>query len=268
MALERMMVRDERSVARVANATEEADRRTHLRLPAEDVLWLQGVRIKYGAEVRVIDISAGGVLVETESELKADSTVVFEVSGADSTMLVPSRVVRCTPVTNGGMTRYQTACAFKRSLSLHDLMLPTGRTEVTAPPTSTARAIGQKVVARFLDGRLVRGFTNDFHTSKAHLHLSDDAASDSLFVQISQLKALFFVREFDGDPNRIDRNEFPGATHGRKVEVTFSDGEVLVGTTLGFRGPEHPFFVHPADIASNNLRVFVTPAATRLVRFV
>ena len=268
MALEPMNVGEERSLARVAKTTtEEADRRTNLRLPAEDVLWLQGVRIKYGAEVRVIDISAGGVLVETESELKPDSTLVFEVSGADSTMLVPSRVVRCTPVTNGGMTRYQTACAFKRSLSLHDLM-STGRTEVTAPPTSTSRAIGQKVVARFLDGRLVRGFTNDFHTSKAHLHLTDDAASDSMFVQISQLKALFFVREFDGDPNRIDCNEFPGATHGRKVEVTFSDGEVLVGTTLGFRGPEHPFFVHPADIASNNLRVFVAPAATRLVRFV
>ena len=267
MALARMNVRDERSVARVANAATADDRRTHLRLPADDVLWLQGVRIKYGAEVRVIDISAGGMLVETESELKPDSTIVFEVSGADSTTLVPSRVVRCTPVTTGVKTRYQLACAFKRSLSLDDLMA-TGRTEVTAPPTSASRAIGQKVVARFLDGRLVRGFTNDFHTSKAHLHLTDDAASNSLFVQISQLKALFFVREFEGDPDRIDRNEFPGATHGRKVEVTFSDGEVLVGTTLGFRGPEHPFFVHPADIASNNLRVFVTPAATRQVRFV
>jgi hypothetical protein len=81
------------------------------------------------------------------------------------------------------------------------------------------------------------------------------------------LKALFFVREFSGNPARVDRKDFQGAAHGRKVEVTFHDGEILVGTTLGFRGAEHPFFVHPADSGSNNLRVFVAPAATKQIRF-
>src|SRR5512132_3420307 len=55
-----------------------ANRRTHLRLSAYDVLWLQGVRIKYGADVRVIDISAGGILVETASEIRSETTIVFE----------------------------------------------------------------------------------------------------------------------------------------------------------------------------------------------
>src|SRR6266508_514030 len=91
-------------------ATDGANRRTHLRLSADDVLWLQGVRIKYGADVRVIDISAGGILVETASEIRAETTVVFEVSTADTTQLIPARVVRCNRVAHNGVTRYQTAC--------------------------------------------------------------------------------------------------------------------------------------------------------------
>ena len=49
--------------------------------------------------------------------------------------------------------------------------------------------------------------------------------------------------------------------------VPFSDGEILLGTTMGFKSPQHPFFVQPADGTSNNLRVFVTAAAARQVRF-
>jgi hypothetical protein len=255
-----------------AATSSDANRRTHLRLNAEEVLWLQGVRIKYGADVRVIDISAGGILFESSSENRTDATLVFEVTIADNMQLVPARVVRCSRVVYDSITRYQTACAFKRPLAIPGVTSNEPPKEATnAAPTKTGSSsvgiIGQKVIARFIDGRVVRGYTNDFHASKPHLHLTDDAASGTRFVPIAQLKALFFVREFGGDATRVERKEFDGKRHGRKVEVTFSDGEVLLGTTLGYTSPEHPFFVQPADAASNNLRVFVPPAATRRVRF-
>jgi len=251
-------------------AAEGANRRTHLRLTADDVLWLQGVRIKYGADVRVVDISAGGILVETAAEIRPETTVVFEVSADEATQLMPARVVRSSRVDYNGVTRYQTACAFKRQLSIPGItgsQANASRAKASPSSLSSAAAIGQKVIARFLDGRIVRGYTNDFHATKPHLHLTEDAASESRFVPIAQLKALFFVREFEGDSSRVDRREFDQKAYGRKVEVTFSDGEILLGTTMGFKSPEHPFFVHPADAASNNLRVFVTPAAARQVRF-
>jgi hypothetical protein len=84
---------------------------------------------------------------------------------------------------------------------------------------------------------------------------------------ITQLKAVFFVRDFAGDPSRVDSSEFDSANHGRKVEVTFADGEVLRGTTLGYRNDGTGFFIQPADTASNNMRVFVAPGATRSVKF-
>jgi uncharacterized protein DUF6982/PilZ domain-containing protein len=262
-----------REVDKVDNATEGANRRTHLRLSAEDVLWLQGVRIKYGDDVRVVDISGGGILVETSTEVSPNTTVVFEVSAAEATQLIPARVVRSSRVDYNGLTRYQTACAFKRPLSIPGIAgSQANESRAKATPSSpsspsSAAAVGQKVIARFLDGRIVRGYTNDFNASKPHLHLTEDAAGESRKVKIAQLKALFFVREFTGDSRRVDRQEFDQRAYGRKVEVTFSDGEILLGTTMGFKSPEHPFFVQPADGASNNLRVFVTPAAARQVRF-
>jgi hypothetical protein len=83
---------------------------------------------------------------------------------------------------------------------------------------------------------------------------------------LSQLKAIFFVREFAGDPNRVDSSDFVPGQHGRKVEVVFEDGEVLRGTTLGYRNDGSGFFVQPADPDSNNMRVFVSPGATRHVQ--
>ena len=45
------------------------NRRIHERLNASELEWLRGVRVKYGAAVRVLDISAGGLLLETERRL-------------------------------------------------------------------------------------------------------------------------------------------------------------------------------------------------------
>jgi PilZ domain len=248
------------------------DRRSGVRLSAEDASWLRGARLKYGPEVRVIDVSTGGILVESEP-LEPGANIVFELSGPKGTVLVPSRVLRSRAITNGLKPSYHVACAFKRPLSIETLdavakdqasAIPS---RAAAPSPSSSRASWQRVVARFRNGKLVRGYTNDFHPSKAHLHLTpEDGASDPIFVATTQLKAVFFVRDFAGDPTRVDRNEFKGASSGRKIEVTFQDGEVLLGTTLAYR-EGGGFFVHPADAGSNNMRVFVAPGATLHVRF-
>jgi hypothetical protein len=212
----------------------------------------------------VIDVSTGGILVETAgAPLTPQSNIVFELSGPHGTMLVPARVLRTQPAADG--VRYQTACTFKRPLSI-DALAAVTRDDTPAP--TAQRASWQRVVARFRNGTLVRGYTNDFHPSKAHLHLTpEDKPGETMFVSLSQLKAVFFVREFAGDPTRVERKEFDSAHHGRRVEVAFEDGEVLRGTTLAYRADGSGFFVHPADAGSNNMRVFVAPGSTLHVKF-
>jgi hypothetical protein len=50
------------------------------------------------------------------------------------------------------------------------------------------------------------------------------------------------------------------------VEVTFKDGEVLVGSTLGYDPNRQGFFVFPADPKGNNIRAYVVSSAVVKVR--
>jgi hypothetical protein len=123
-----------------------------------------------------------------------------------------------------------------------------------------------KIVVRYADGRTVKGGTQDFFPNKPQFHLLPAAAGPSdeaMMVRVKELKAVFFVKDFNGNPQYNEQKKFAEGGHhsGRKVEVTFVDGEVLVGSTMGY-DPQRPgFFLFPADPETNNLRVFVVSAA-------
>jgi hypothetical protein len=127
----------------------------------------------------------------------------------------------------------------------------------------------RKVVARYADGRLVKGYTFDFGPSQPRFHVfaQPSASGPSTLVLVRDLKALFFVRDLVGNPARRDGQEFPpgDAAAGRHVEVRFRDGEVIVGTADSPTTDPMGFFLVPADHESNNLRVYVVAAATRAV---
>ena len=129
----------------------------------------------------------------------------------------------------------------------------------------------RKVVIRYLDGRVVKGSTLDFSPNKPSFHLFPVGAPPTgkgIEVAVHELKAVFFVRDFAGRPEYQERKQFGEKERppGRKVEVTFKDGETLVGYTVGY-DPQRPGFVlFPADPQSNNLSVFVVFAAVRHVR--
>jgi hypothetical protein len=239
-----------------------SDRRAHERLKASELPWLRVARLKYGSKLRVIDISQGGILFETDKKLNPDSEVVIELTGGENVILAPSRVLRCRVASLGEILSFQGACAFKRPL-------PMPAPGASRAPKTGGPSAWQKVIARYRDGRMLGGYTNDFHPSKAQLHLAPSAYSrDLTVIPLVQLKALFFVREFAGDPEYVERKDFIDPPQGRKVEITFNDGEVLFGTTLGYHRDGHGFFVQPADRDSNNLRVFVTASGIRQFRFV
>ena len=124
---------------------------------------------------------------------------------------------------------------------------------------------GNRVVARFRDGRTVKGTTTDFLPTRDTLHIHTDGRVD--LVRLSELKALFFVRDLVGDPGHQVSNEFDLARTivGRKIRVEFADGEVLVGTTQGYQPERAGFFVVPADHDANHELVFVVQAATKTV---
>jgi hypothetical protein len=128
-----------------------------------------------------------------------------------------------------------------------------------------------KVVVRFSDGKLIKGFTQDFFPNKERFHLipADNPPGGAMEVSMKDLKAIFMVRDFVGHPLYKERKKYmeEEKPSGKKVEVTFIDGEVLVGTTLGYNPKRQGFFIFPADPKSNNIRAYVVSSAVEKVRY-
>jgi hypothetical protein len=116
-----------------------------------------------------------------------------------------------------------------------------------------------RVVVRFVDGRVLKGYAN-FDPAEPRLQLvpHEDPDSDGLEVAVKDLKAVFFVRTFEGDPRYDESKDLyqdrPPDT--RKVSVRFRDGEELVGYTRQLDRHRAGLFFTPLDPGSNNLRVF------------
>jgi len=128
-----------------------------------------------------------------------------------------------------------------------------------------------KVVVRYSDGRLIKGFTEDFFPNKERFHLTpaNNPSGGPTEVSIKGLKAIFVVRDFIGNRLYKERKKYMEGEKpsGKKVEVTFTDGEVLVGSTLGYDPKRQGFFIFPADSKSNNIRVYVVSSAAEKVRY-
>jgi hypothetical protein len=121
-----------------------------------------------------------------------------------------------------------------------------------------------RLIARYRDGRVLKGSTSDFAPGKASFHLASmDDPNMITEVLVADLKALFFVKDFFGDPNHVYRNDFdPDApTVGKKLLVEFEDGEKMAGYTLVFNPAHGGFFLTPADSHCNTIRVFIANAA-------
>lgn len=125
-----------------------------------------------------------------------------------------------------------------------------------------------RVVARFLDGRLLKGFTRNFDPRKSVFELFEwgfDEQAEPIHVKVRELKTLFFVRSFNGNSTYNDRQEFNGPFTGKRLSIEFVDGEVMVGTTFGYDAEREGFFFFPADTASNNEKVYVNGAAVKKI---
>jgi len=128
-----------------------------------------------------------------------------------------------------------------------------------------------KLVVHFNDGNLIKGFTEDFSPSKERFHLipTDNPSGGAIEVSAKDLKAVFIVRDFIGDSMYNERKDYIEGEKpsGKKVEVTFADGEVLVGSTLGYDPRRQGFFIFPADPKSNNIRVYALFSSVKKVRY-
>jgi uncharacterized protein DUF6982 len=118
-----------------------------------------------------------------------------------------------------------------------------------------------KVVVAYLDGRRLKGYTNDFSPVRDQFFLFPEGTDPKpgargTPVRLAELKAVFFVKDFAGSSAQREAPD-PSQLLGKKIEVTFADGEKLIGSSVAYNPRNLGFFMQPANSADNNERIFV-----------
>jgi hypothetical protein len=119
----------------------------------------------------------------------------------------------------------------------------------------------KKVVVRKLDKSILRGYVDPRTYLNSGVIELLEFEGRLVNVPLVEVKGIFFVRDFEGNPRRPERKVFHSRPRqsGLWVRMIFKDHEVLEGLTPNDLLGLDPtgFYVTPPDMYSNNLRVFV-----------
>lgn len=121
-----------------------------------------------------------------------------------------------------------------------------------------------KIVVRYMDGRVAKGYTEHFNPESPSFRLyMDPAGASSVELAMDKLKAVFLVKSLEGNSDYNERKVFHKSERlqGRKVQVKFLDGEEMQGTAIGCDMQRPGFFLIPPDPASNNISIFAVSKA-------
>lgn len=123
-----------------------------------------------------------------------------------------------------------------------------------------------QIVLHLKNGNVKKGTTNDFLPNKATFHLNT-REGEVEEIKVEDSKAIFFVKDLDGDKdyNYAYEDVIPGG--GKKVNVDFKDGENIVGYVLGYSTGRQGFFMSPADVTGNNQRIYAVTSSVTKVTF-
>ena len=124
-----------------------------------------------------------------------------------------------------------------------------------------------KVVIQSKNGAISKGQTSDFFPNKELFHLTTLEGKVVEF-KTEELKAVFFVKDCDGDKSYEYSYDDVITGGGRKIKVDFTDGEEIIGYTQGYSPNRPGFFIIPADLKGNNEKIFVIKSATKKVQFI
>jgi len=128
-----------------------------------------------------------------------------------------------------------------------------------------------KVVVHTASGEVIRGYTGDFSRHKPSFLLSsqEDNLRTNQIIQLKDLKAVFFVKTFEGNfLHRMVHDFDDSISYGKKVSVLFHDGEKFFGRveTLHSEPEQNGFFIFPLDPDSNTVRAFVLNSFIRSIQ--
>jgi len=108
-----------------------AANRQHTRLSPENTPELKGIALTQGNTARVVDISRGGALIETDVRLCPQTKISFKVLMEQGDIRITGSVLRSSIKSLKGTPIYESAIVFEHPLTLLD-ELQAGKAAVEA----------------------------------------------------------------------------------------------------------------------------------------
>ncbi len=137
----------------------------------------------------------------------------------------------------------------------------------TSSQAESEGQLSRKVIIRYVDGSLVRGFLGPedeatLQKNETVPFVIQDVSGHSQEVRPSRIKAVFFVKTFEGSPDYSEFKVFtnPPTGKGVWVRIRFGDGEVMEGVASNSLATYFHlvFSMKPPDPGSNNQTVIVS----------
>lgn len=132
------------------------------------------------------------------------------------------------------------------------------------------RQTRQRLVVRYLDGKTEYGVCFALNPKESMFHLDkvdSEGVTTGKTVQVryADLKAVFYVKSFDGNYDKSLRYR-EWIAEGNELIIEFNDGEILRGSSLLHYDPDEPrFHVIPADPTTNNISALVERSAVKRI---
>jgi hypothetical protein len=92
------------------------ERRRARRRRREDMPWLWTVKLPWGSDVRVLDMSSTGMLIETAAQLDAGGTVELKMIGEEENLVMPAHTIRAEPAWMESGVIYRVGLEFAEEL--------------------------------------------------------------------------------------------------------------------------------------------------------
>jgi hypothetical protein len=148
-----------------------------------------------------------------------------------------------------------------------------GKKKTPAPPPPVARAsvarkmgAGRKLEIHYRNNKVAKGTTYKLDPQSLGFYLvpvEPANPQDRVFVYFSELKAIYFVRDFEGKFGSMATVQ-DNPAEGQEIKVAFQDGEVIEGRTLHHFDPSaHRFFIAPNEGKGNIISVLVEKSALK-----
>jgi hypothetical protein len=229
--------------------------------------------LQYGPSVSLVDLSTSGAAFEAERPLRPGAATVLELGAEHDQRVVAGRIIRCEVVgLRATSMRYRGACVFGRPLRWTERLSPGGISipqPVIRPPAAPAPVSNEwsEVLLAFLHGRFLKGYTRSFHPAVTVLDIFPSLRAPERQAQkvpLSLLRTILFVHHYGAlDPTMVVPRA--GAVP-RRIEVTFKDNYVMVGTTPDYQEGTTGFIMRSPQLG-DSMSVFAVSSAVREVRF-